>query len=99
MKKIFILLIVAFWCSSASALNPSKEYKVKPEKYGMTYKEERISTKDGATINAWFFENTKKTTNWMIISGSGDGNMSDDIEIAGQFLSAGWNVCMYDYRG
>jgi len=35
----------------------------------------------------------------MVISGSGDGNMSDNIEIAGQFISAGWNVCLYDYRG
>jgi pimeloyl-ACP methyl ester carboxylesterase len=25
--------------------------------------------------------------------------MADNIEICGQFLSAGWNVCMYDYRG
>lgn len=81
------------------ALNPSKEYKVKPEKYGMTYKEERIATKDGASLNAWFFDAPKKTTNWMIISNSGDGNMADDIEIAGQFLSAGWNVVLYDYRG
>jgi pimeloyl-ACP methyl ester carboxylesterase len=83
----------------ARALNPEREYKIKPEKYGMVYKEEKISTKDGASLNAWFFETSKKTTNWVIISGSGDGNMADDIEICGQFLSAGWNVCMYDYRG
>lgn len=83
----------------SSALNPSREYAVKPEKYGMVYKEEKITTKDGATLNAWFFESPKKTTNWMIISGSGDGNMADMIEICGNFLSLGYNVCMYDYRG
>jgi pimeloyl-ACP methyl ester carboxylesterase len=83
----------------AYSLNPSKEYKVKPEKYGMVYKEEKVTTKDDATLNAWFFETPKKTTNWVIISGSGDGNMADNVEICSQFLSAGWNVCMYDYRG
>ena len=100
MKSIVALTVCAFFFyKSSSALNPSREYKVKPEKYGMVYKEEKISTKDGASLNSWFFETTKKTTNWVIISGSGDGNMADNIEICGQFLSAGWNVCMYDYRG
>jgi hypothetical protein len=65
------LLVAAFVTVtfSASALNPTKEYAVKPEKYGMTYKEERIATKDGAMLNAWFFELPTKTTNWMVISG------------------------------
>ncbi len=98
-SKILLAACICFATSSLFALNPSKEYKVKPEKYGMTYKEEKVATKDGATLNAWFFETAKKTTNWVIISGSGEGNMSDQIEIAGQFLSAGWNVAMYDYRG
>ena len=98
--KQSLLLVTALLCGvSVYALNPSKEYKTKPEKYGMTYKEEKVPTKDGATLNAWFFDSPKKTSNWMIISGSGDGNMADNIEIAGQFLSAGWNVAMYDYRG
>jgi pimeloyl-ACP methyl ester carboxylesterase len=97
--KIAAFLLMIFASQLALALNPSKEYKVKPEKYGMTYKEEKVSTKDGATLNAWFFELPKKTTNWVVISGSGDGNMADNIELASQFLSAGWNVCMYDYRG
>lgn len=99
MKSTFLLIANLFLCAAAFALNPSSEYAIKPEKYGMVYKEERIPTKDGASLNAWFFETSKKTTNWVIISGSGDGNMADNIEICSQFLSAGWNVCMYDYRG
>jgi pimeloyl-ACP methyl ester carboxylesterase len=102
MKSKFQLLFIAallFIVKFSFGLNPSKEYKIKPEKYGMVYKEEKILTKDGANLNAWFFESPKKTTNWVIISGSGDGNMADNIEICGNFLSAGWNVLMYDYRG
>ena len=100
MKSLFLSFISTLLIGSvAFALNPSREYTVKPEKYGMVYKEEKITTKDDASLNAWFFETAKKTTNWVIISSSGDGNMSDNIEIAGLFLSAGWNVCLYDYRG
>ena len=98
-SKLFFAAIGILLANSVMALNPSKEYKSKPEKYGMTYKEEKVATKDGATLNAWFFETNKKTNNWIIISGSGDGNMADNIEICSQFLSAGWNVAMYDYRG
>jgi pimeloyl-ACP methyl ester carboxylesterase len=99
MKHILSALLLLFAIQSF-ALNPSREYKIKPEKYGMAYREEKITTKDGASLNAWFFTVPKKiVTNWMVISGSGDGNMADDLELASQFLSAGWNVCMYDYRG
>lgn len=98
MKQFFIILFIVAGVQ-AQALNPSREYKVRPDKYGMAYQEEKIPVKDGASLNAWFFELPKKTTNWVVMCGSGDGNMADNIELAGQFLSAGWNVCMFDYRG
>lgn len=93
------LLLVLLGLTPAMALNPSKEYKVTPDKFGMQYKEEKIKTSDGAILNAWFFENAKKSTNWVVISGSGDGNMADNLEIVNSFLSAGYNVATYDYRG
>ncbi len=98
-SKLFLAAIGLLFANTLFALNPSKEYKVKPEKYGMNYKEEKVTAKDGTSLNAWFFETPKKTNNWIIISGSGDGNMADNIEICGQFLSVGWNVVLYDYRG
>jgi pimeloyl-ACP methyl ester carboxylesterase len=100
MKNIISAIVLLFITVQTYALNPSREYKIKPEKYGMGYKEEKIGTKDGALLNAWFFVVPgKHVTNWIVMSGSGDGNMADDLELASQFLSAGWNVCMYDYRG
>ena len=100
MKKIiFAVFVTLITLNSASALNPVREYKVTPAKFGMSFKEEKIPTKDGAILNAWFFELPKKTTNWVVISGSGDGNMGDVLEQVNSFLSAGYNVCTYDYRG
>lgn len=102
MKKLICIPFLAaalLFSLTVQALSPSKAYKVTPDKFGMTYKEEKIKTPDGAVLNGWFFELPKKTTNWVVISGSGDGNMADNLEITNSFLSAGYNVALYDYRG
>ena len=100
MKSNITALFICFLSiNQLLALNPSREYKVNPAKFGMVYKEEKINTKDDAILNAWFFELPKKSTNWVVISGSGDGNMGDYLEIVNSFISAGYNVCTYDYRG
>ncbi len=99
MNRLLALVGLLLWTGAAFALKPSREYKVIPSKYGMSYKEEKIATRDKAVLNAWFFELESKTTNWIVISGSGDGNMADNLEIVNSFMSAGYNVCTYDYRG
>lgn len=100
MKRFIIIpSLLLLITSSLFALKPSREYKVTPDKFGMQYKEEKIKTSDGAVLNGWFFELSKKSPNWVVISGTGDGNMADHIEIVNSFLSAGYNVVTYDYRG
>ena len=100
MKKSLNLIIVALLFSVAAfALNPSKEYSVKPEEYGMNYKTIKIPTDDGLQLNAWFFPSPQTSYKLIILSGSGDGNMSDMIELAGFFLSLDYSVITYDYRG
>jgi len=101
-RNVLQLAVIALTmiCALPSlALNPVKEYKVTPDKFGMQYKEEKVKTSDGAVLNTWFFENAKKSINWVVVSGSGDGNMADHLEIVNSFLSAGYNVATYDYRG
>lgn len=98
-KSAIALGCFILFAGNILALNPSKTYKNTPDKFGMKYKEEKIKTPDGMVLNGWFFEQTKKTNNWIIISGSGDGNMGDLLEVVNSFLSTGYNVCTYDYRG
>lgn len=81
------------------ALNPVRDYKVTPDQYGMDYKEISIPSTDNVQLNAWVFKPSSESRKYIIISSSGDGNMSDNLEIAAQFLSIGYNVIMYDYRG
>jgi len=103
MNKIILSILTITILSSLSlnvaALNPSREYKVTPDKFGMQYKEEKIKSTEGMVLNAWFFETRAKSSNWVVISGSGDGNMADNLEIVNSFLSAEYNVVCYDYRG
>lgn len=104
MKRILSLgLLVAslvVLSQSAFALYPVREYKVLPSKFAMKYTEVKIPTNDKeATLNAWLFETKNPTFNWVVISHSGDGNMADNLERVNSFLSAGFNVIIYDYRG
>ncbi len=104
MKKILsITALVAFTVllsQSAFALFPVREYKVLPSKFAMKYTEVKIPTNDKeATLNAWMFDAKTPTFNWVIVSHSGDGNMADNLERVNSFLSAGFNVIIYDYRG
>ena len=56
MKISGILIIVALFLNVTSfALNPSKEYSVKPDEYGMNYKTIKIPTDEGLQLNAWYF--------------------------------------------
>jgi pimeloyl-ACP methyl ester carboxylesterase len=97
----FSLLVLTFFTliNQAWALKPSRTYAVMPEKYGMKYKEELITTSDGAKINTWFFESPKGGINSIIVSASGDGNMADNLELINSLLSLGYHVLAYDYRG
>ncbi|MCF8296172.1 MAG: alpha/beta fold hydrolase [Saprospiraceae bacterium] len=99
MKKIISLFVMLAIVSIAGALNPVKEYSVKPDEYGMKYSEVTFETSDGLNLFGWYFNAPKSSGKAIILSHDGDGNMADLIELAGQFVSAGYNVLTYDYRG
>lgn len=97
----FILLIITGLCLSTSlnALNPKRAYHATPKDFGLDYEEITITTEDNVNLHAWFLKPGKMSGRGIILSHNGDGNMADLLEVAGQFLSAGFNVLLYDYRG
>src|SRR5579862_7153934 len=99
MKQLVFLMACLGASVSSFALNPTRDYKATPDDYGMKYKEIIVTTDDNIQLNTWVFNPAKLSKKYIIISASGDGNMSDNIEIAAQFLSDDFNVIMYDYRG
>ncbi|MBT3301636.1 MAG: hypothetical protein HOD63_01730 [Bacteroidetes bacterium] len=100
MKKIVFISIALILSVSLYALKPEREYAVTPADYGMDYNNLKIKTSDGMMLQAWLFNATDKQSRKVIIlSDDGDGNMADLIELASNFLSLGYNVVTYDYRG
>ncbi len=99
MKKINLIILLALINTYVFALNPSKEYPVKPDEYGMDYKEVTINTEDSLQLKAWFFKSPNTSYKIIILSDDGNGNMADLIEIASYFLTLNYNVLTYDYRG
>lgn len=55
MKTKIFLLIITLSFSNVFALKPKSTYSLKPNKYGLMYKEYKIKTADGYTLNAWFY--------------------------------------------
>lgn len=106
-KYLGILTLLLFLSQSAAwALNPSRTYKQRPEKYNMEYKAFQVPTNDKkAKLNAWYFPATvkkdkkKRTSKLILISHNGEGNMGDYLRRVDQFTSIGYNVVTYDYRG
>jgi dienelactone hydrolase len=89
-----------FISTSVLALNPSRKYEALPSDYGMQYEEKSIPTEDELiTLKAWFFKPAESSKRVIILSDDGEGNMADNITLISQFLSLGYNVLAYDYRG
>ena len=100
MNRLYYFLIVfVFLANNSFGLNPAKEYKVTPKDYGMDYEEVNIQTDDKLILKGWFFNNKQTPAKVIVLSDDGDGNMADMIEIASNFISLGYNVLTYDYRG
>lgn len=103
MKKILSLVWIVFAFAAgpyAFALKPSKEYKNKPEKYGLKYESLKIKTSDGADLSAWYFPNQqKRSTNLIVVCHNGEGNMADYLDRVSRLLSGDYNVMIFDYRG
>jgi pimeloyl-ACP methyl ester carboxylesterase len=95
--SIFVIFLLSIF--SIFALKPEKEYKVLPDEFGLTYEKLSIPTKDNMQLAAWLFKAPSESKKVVIISYNGDGNMSKMIEMASQFLTLGYNVITYDYRG
>lgn len=100
MKRFGLLISITLMSICSFALNPVREYSITPTEYGMTYDTISIPTADGLKLYGWFFKATEASSyKIMIISDDGDGNMADNIELVSNFLTLGYNVVTYDYRG
>jgi uncharacterized protein len=99
MRKILFSIFMMLFVASGYSLNPSRTYAAKPGDFGLEYEEVSITTSDNLILKGWLYKPQQPTLKMIILSGSGDGNMADLIEIASNFVTLGFNVLTYDYRG
>jgi alpha-beta hydrolase superfamily lysophospholipase len=103
--RAWFWLSAGLWAvvSAAWALNPSRTYTQKPEDFNMKYEKHSVpvSGVKPATLHAWYFpsETAPKDGYTIVYSTDGIGNMADDIEKINGFISNGFSVFVYDYRG
>jgi len=97
--KITFFVIVMTLFSISYALTPSRQYAVKPSDFGLTFEELKINTSDGLKLNAWYFPSSQTSYKIIVLSDDGNGNMADLMEQVSIFLSLGYHVLTYDYRG
>ncbi|MCX7696184.1 MAG: alpha/beta hydrolase [Bacteroidales bacterium] len=81
------------------SLNPVREYATTPADYGLKFEEVSIKTSDNYVLYGWLYKPNQEVYKLIILSDDGDGNMADLIELASYFVSLGYNVLTYDYRG
>lgn len=98
MKSIIFATLLSLTLSTF-ALDPVSTYSVTPADYGLNYEEVTITTSDNVNLKAWLFKPAEVSYKMIILSDDGDGNMADLIEIATNFVTLGFNVLTYDYRG
>ena len=97
--KYSSVLIFLFVYVQLHALNPVRTYSVNPSDFGMNYQEIKIPSEEGIMLNAWYFPSSKTSYKIMVLSDDGNGNMADLMEQVSVFLSLGYHVLAYDYRG
>jgi pimeloyl-ACP methyl ester carboxylesterase len=97
--KLSITTLLLIFSITAYALNPSRTYKQRPDKFNIKFTEVKVKTKDGSLLNLWYFPTLNPSKRLMVIAHNGDGNMADYMRRVDQFKRIGYNVVTFDYRG
>jgi uncharacterized protein len=98
---LFTLIVVLLFLPRAKALDPQKQYNIRPDQYGIPYSEEYIDTPDGALLVSWVippFPIVNKFTS-IILACPSSGNMEYYIQQAFELSRIGYTAILFDYRG
>jgi uncharacterized protein len=99
MKKLLIVTGCILLGYGAYSLDPSRTYSARPGDYGLNYEEVSFPTDDKLNLKGWLYKPATVSYKMIILSDDGHGNMADFIELASYFVTLGYNVLTYDYRG
>lgn len=95
--KLFLILMAL--PTIVLALNPSRTYKHRPDRFNMNFKESSVKTADDGTLATWTFPARMGSKGTVLVCHNGEGNMADYLRRVDQFLGLGYEVVIFDYRG
>lgn len=101
MRLLPRLLFLLFFSITANAYKPEPEYWTRPDSLGLKYMEKRLITPDKAELLSWILPTqvTKPLRKTLVVAYPVTGNMSNSLYYAKEFLQAGFDVVLFDYRG
>lgn len=101
MKRLLLMTPLLLAYLTLSAIDPMREYKVRPETYRLDYREVKIATEDDILLNTWIMppSTDKKRDHTVILAGSDAGNMGFLLNYAFFLVREGFTVITFDYRG
>ena len=93
-------LLLLFLAKGLFAINPQREYTLRPEQFNLAYREVRVPSGD-AELNVWVMRaaagEARRET--VLIAGGDGGNMGYTLAYASQLIALGYDVVTFDYRG
>lgn len=101
MKKTLLTLSLLLLYFGLQAIDPVREYQLRPEDFKLAYKEVKIDTPDGYRLHTWVMqpESDQRKECTFVIAGSDAGNMGFTLAYAFQLVRRGFTVVTFDYRG
>jgi len=99
--RLYPLLFFYFLALTTKAYKPEPEYWTRPDSLGLKYVEKQLTTPDKAQLLSWLLPTTssKPLKKTLIIAYAATGNMANCVYYANEFLKAGFDVVLFDYRG
>jgi dienelactone hydrolase len=90
-----------FFATTVYGINPMREYKFTPDKFGLNYTERQVITPDGYSINVWEYvlSDSVQSARTIILVNTDAGNMGYFIWQARALMVKGFRVIAFDYRG
>ncbi len=90
------------WFEHSQVYHPDRVLTATGAELGRPFEDVSFPTKDGETLNGWFFPpntNSPRARMALLVCHGNAGNISDRLQLCEALLQTGVNVFLFDFRG
>jgi len=95
---LLLFAAVLYFMQPWMLFHPTRALMTTPAELGLKYDDVRIPVSSDESIHAWYFSRSDSAVTILFCHGNA-GNISHRLGTAQYFLSLGFNVLLFDYRG